>query len=163
MGIQPRMWRRGGVILGAILMVVIFNAPGSLVLAEGSSTPGVKWYSYQEGRALGKQEHKKVFLSFFADWCTYCHKMEKESFRDPAIVDYLNRHFISIRANSDKETDLASDFFVRGLPTTWFLTATGEKIAGQPGYIPPQQLLQLLKFIQSDSYKDMSLKEFLKQ
>lgn len=159
MGIQHRVWW----IASLVLLVFLIVTPGSLVPAKDSSAAGIKWYPYQEGLALGKQESKKVFLTFYADWCSYCHKMDKESFSNPAVVDYLNRHFISIKANSDKEDKLARDFFVRGLPSSWFLTAKGEKIAGQPGYIPPKQLLELLRFIQSDSYKDMSLKDFLKQ
>ncbi|MGB5986851.1 MAG: thioredoxin family protein [Desulfobacterales bacterium] len=157
MGIQQRISRLAGIVL--LLGLGLLHP--DMARAADSPASGIKWYSYQEGLALGKQENKKVFLTFYADWCSYCHKMDKESFRNPEIADYLRRHFISVKANSDRETQLAQDFFVRGLPSSWFLSAKGEKIAGQPGYIPPKQLLQLLKFIQSDSYKDMSLKEFV--
>lgn len=157
MEMRLRSWCYSVLIL--LIIIGVFNL--DVAVAAGKQTSGVKWYTYSEGLALGKQESKKVFLTFYADWCAYCHKMEKESFQNAEIADFLNRHFISIKANSDKETKLAREFFVRGLPSNWFLDAKGEKIAGQPGYIPPKQLLQLLRFIQSDSYKDMSLKEFV--
>jgi thioredoxin-related protein len=153
-----RLWRTTGLLL--LFAIGLLTPWGAQ--AGGKSTGGVKWYNYAEGAALSKQEGKKMFLTFYADWCSYCHKMDKESFRNPEIADYLNRHFISVKANSDKEAKLSREFFVRGLPSNWFVDANGEKIAGQPGYIPPQQLLQLLRFIQSDSYKSMSLKEFKK-
>ena len=140
-----------------ILGIVLILGPA---WAQDAGAKDIKWYAYEEGVALGKQEQKKVFISFYADWCSYCHKMDRESFQNAEVADYLNRHYIAVKADSDKETKLAREFFVRGLPSSWFLTAEGEKIAGQPGYIPPKKFLQLLRFIQTDSYKEMSLKEF---
>lgn len=37
----------------------------------------IKWYSYDEGMALGKKEGKKIFLHFYADWCHFCTEMKK--------------------------------------------------------------------------------------
>ena len=132
------------------------------VAAAADAAGGIRWFAYDEGMALGRQEGKKIFLSFHADWCAFCKKMEKESFSKPAIIDYLNKHFISIKVNTDEERDTAVKYFVRGLPVTWFLEPDGNKIGGNPGYIPPKQLLALLKYIHTDSYKTMQFNEFQK-
>ena len=132
------------------------------VAAAADAAGGIRWFAYDEGMALGRQEGKKIFLSFHADWCAFCKKMEKESFSKPAIIDYLNKHFISIKVNTDEERDTAVKYFVRGLPVTWFLEPDGTKIGGNPGYIPPKQLLALLKYIHTDSYKTMQFNEFQK-
>jgi thioredoxin-related protein len=125
-----------------------------------SSTERIKWISYNEGMTAGGKEGKKIFLSFYADWCTFCAKMDKETFKDPAIVKYLNEHFINIKIDTEKENEIARKHFVRGLPMTWFLESNGDKISSLPGYIPPDMFLQILKYIETDSYKKMTFKEY---
>lgn len=40
---------------------------------------------------------KPVLLSFYADWCTYCTKMERTGFRDPRVISTLNGKFYAVR------------------------------------------------------------------
>jgi len=86
-----------------------------------------------------------VFLHFYADWCGFCLKMAKETFRDSAVVSYLNENFIAIRVDFDKETATAEKYGVTGLPSNWFLTEMGQPIGSIPGYIAPDALLSLLR------------------
>lgn len=123
---------------------------------------GIQWMSYEEGRKRGEAEKKKLFLVFNADWCQYCMQMEKETFRNPSVVAYVNRNFIPIIVNSDKERSIASKYNVMGLPSTWFIAENGDRIGSRPGYIPPQEMLSILKYIGSDSYRTMSFKTFVK-
>jgi len=123
--------------------------PNSTVAAEG-----IKWYAYNEGMALGKNERKRVFLHFYADWCYYCKKMAKETFHDPSVVSFLNENLIAIKVDVDKEGKIASSYGVIGLPTTWFLEEKGDKIGPMLGYIPPDRLLSMLKRILAAPEKD---------
>ncbi|OGP92927.1 MAG: hypothetical protein A2156_10235 [Deltaproteobacteria bacterium RBG_16_48_10] len=86
--------------------------------------------------------------------------MEAESFADPEIVQHLNGHFITVRTNIDREKKIASNYYVRTLPTSWFLEPDGSKITNIPGYVNPDTFLVILKYIASGSYKRMTLKEF---
>ena len=124
---------------------------------------GIQWLSYAEGRQRGEAENKKVFLVFNADWCKYCLLMEKETFQNPTVIAYVNRNFVPVSVNSDKEQDIASAFDVRGLPSTWFISEDGNRIGNRPGYIPAKEMLKILKYIGSDSYLSMSFEAFLKQ
>lgn len=136
----------------------------SLILFGFSTTDAsdkINWYSYDEGLALAKQEGKKMFVHFYANWCAYCKKMENETLKNSAVIDSLNQDFIPVRVNSDKDRDLARKFYIRGLPSTWFVSETGEKISSLPGYISAKMLLNALKFIHTDSYKAMSFKDFI--
>ncbi len=128
-----------------------------------SATDGIQWQSYEEGISRGKAENKKVFLSFYADWCQYCKIMEKETFQNSAVIAYINRNFIPIRVNSDKEQKTAAIYNVRGLPSTWFLSEKGERIGNRPGLISASEMIPVLKYIQTDSYKSMSFNAFLKK
>jgi len=58
---------------------------------------GIRWYSYAEGIAIAKEENKKIFLYFWADWCQFCGKMESETLSKTAVIEFLNDKFIPIR------------------------------------------------------------------
>lgn len=123
----------------------------------------LEWHPYLQGMELGKVQQKKIFIFFYADWCGYCHKMEEETFADPETSSYLKQNFVLIKVNSDKAKDLASEYSVKGLPTSWFISPAGKKITRMPGYRPPEFFLPALKFINTEAYKKMSFKEFLSQ
>jgi len=63
-----------------------------LVLLVGGAASGpaaadkIDWHTYDSGMARSKFEKKKVFLHFYADWCTYCVEMERKTFKDPAVI-----------------------------------------------------------------------------
>ena len=143
------------VIPMAIYLMVLFG------FSTSNASDEIKWYPYEQGLALAKQEGKKIFVHFYADWCAYCEKMEKETLKNSAVIDYLNQNFIPVRVNSDKDRDLARNYYIRGLPSTWFVSETGEKISSLPGYISAELLLNSLKFIHTNSYKNMSFKDFI--
>jgi len=89
--------------------------------------------------------------------------MEAESFSHPEIIKFLTQHFIPVRVDVDKEKKIASAYYVRGIPTSWFLDPDGSKITNLPGYVDREMFLVILKYIASESYQKMTLKEFLKQ
>ena len=129
----------------------------TLVLLAVSCFPAdaaeIQWYPYREGVAAARNEGKKIFLHFYADWCTYCKKVASESFRDEKVVDYLTRNFISIRVDTERQKKIASRYRVRALPTTWFVSDRGENISSRPGYLPTALLFRILQYIHTDSYK----------
>jgi len=135
----------------------------SLAVAASADASQIRWYDYAEGTSLGKQKGKKVLLFFWADWCESCEQMKKETFRVPDVIAFLNKNFIPVKIDSENEKRLASQYMVRGLPTTWFLNERGERIGSRPGFMPPDLFLAILKYMHSDSYRSMSFSEFAKK
>jgi thioredoxin-related protein len=133
------------------------------VAVTRASEGGIQWMSYDEGTQRGQAENMKVFLVFNAEWCRYCIQMEKETFQNPTVVAYVNRHFVPISVNTDKYRDIAAKFNVTGLPNTWFISEKGKRIGNRPGYIPADEMLRILKYIGSDSYLTMSYKNFVEK
>jgi thioredoxin-related protein len=128
-----------------------------LVLSAGGAASGlaaadtIEWHSYEAGMARSKAETKKVFLHFYADWCTFCVEMDRKTFKDPAVIAALNRNFIPIRVDSDRNKEIAALFRVKGLPDSWFMDENGAVIGHRPGLIPPEQLLAILKVVMTGS------------
>jgi thioredoxin-related protein len=144
----------------ACFLTLIIFILSSLSISFASSKR-INWYTYKQGIELNEKQGEKIFLYFYADRCTYCKKMEKETFNNYLFISYLNDNFIPIKVNSNKDIKIALDFGVRGLPCIWFIAENGERISSLPGYMPPERLLNILKYISTDSFKKMSFRKFM--
>lgn len=153
---MKKKWTLTIVALALMTTPIFSSATTSAEQAGG----GIQWMSYDEGRQRGEAENKKVFIVFNADWCRYCLQMEKETFQNPTVIAYVNRNFVPVSVNSDREERIAAKYSVRGLPSTWFIAENGDRIGNRPGYIPAEEMLSILKYIGSDSYRTMSFKAF---
>jgi uncharacterized protein YyaL (SSP411 family) len=69
--------------------------------------------------------------------------MDDTTYKDSAIIEYINTHFIPIRVDNDHQPDINSRYNVGGWPSTVFLTPHGGSIAGVT-YLPSDQLLPML-------------------
>lgn len=123
----------------------------------------IQWQSYDNGIEMIKNQNKKGFLHFYTDWCTYCKIMNKETFVDSKVIDYLNENFVPIRVNAEKEREVAKKYGVSRFPNTWFIAEDSTTLSSQPGFIPPEMLLNMLKFLNTDSFKEMKFSEFIEK
>ncbi|MGM0656717.1 MAG: thioredoxin family protein [Thermodesulfobacteriota bacterium] len=161
------LYNRSALDLGAQVPQVNIEPPA----AEGQATQNISmtgsrnisWNDYTPGMALAGKQGKSIFLYFHAPWCGYCVKLKQETFTDDRIKAYLNDHFVSIGVDTDKREKLARQWGVRGLPSMWFLEADGEKINSLPGFVDADQLLSILQYIHTQSYKTMNFQEYVQQ
>jgi thioredoxin-related protein len=132
-------------IAKALVLLTVLLA-GAAASAQAAADK-IEWHTYESGMARSRFEKKKVFLHFYADWCTYCAEMERKAFKDPVVIATLNRNFIPIRVDTERDQQTSSLYRVKGLPDTWFISESGEIIGHRPGYISTEQLLGILNVI----------------
>ena len=149
------------VILVLALLCGLMVPMASQSLAEPAAT--VAWQDYETAQKAAQGQSRKFLLYFYTDWCGYCRKLDKETFSDKAVADYINSNFIPVRINSEKMPKIAGRYSVSGVPDLRFVSAKGEDIARWPGYIEASKLLPMLKYIHTDSYQTMSYGEFIKE
>lgn len=146
----------------AVLMILLIAGVG-VAGADNNWKEMVQWQTYAQAQPGKNSANRKIFIYISSKRCGYCRKLEKESFTNPTITDYLNKNYTAIHVDGDKEGQLAMRLGVRGVPDLRFHTQQNEPIARLPGYVPPETLLNLLQFVQTDSYKTMALNDFVKQ
>lgn len=67
----------------------------------------VDWYSWSdEAFEKAKNENKPIFLSIGYSTCHWCHVMERESFEDEEVANYLNKYFITIKVDREERPDI---------------------------------------------------------
>lgn len=132
------------------------------VLADRGTSDKINWASYANAQSR-KDDNRKYFIYFYSEQCGYCNMLEKKTFSDKEVIDYINSNYTPIKINASKEFQLASKFGIQGVPDLRFLTPKGDKIARWPGFIETKRLLPLLQFIHTDSYETITYKDYLKQ
>lgn len=159
---------------GILLFILSSSFTGFAQNSENSARDTIpfNWKSMGEARELAQQEGKKVLIYANAVWCTYCKKQEKEVFSQQNVQDLTNEHFYTVwldieseeklifRGEEVSQRDFARAMRITGTPTFIFLDSKGEIIAGQPGFIPEDLYLQILRFVSTDAYLDQSFEEF---
>ena len=67
----------------------------------------VDWYPWGEAAfAKARAEDKPIFLSIGYATCHWCHVMERESFENPSVADFMNAHFVSIKVDREELPDV---------------------------------------------------------
>lgn len=92
---------------------------------------------------LAKDGNKLIFVDAYADWCTYCHQLDKEVYTDSSVIAYFSEHFINVKLDTESEYGqiLAQQFGISSLPTLIFITPAETPFQTIEGFIPAPTLL----------------------
>ena len=137
-------------IKSVVLYTVVLAALSLGFSQDDATSKEIEWQSYQDGMSRGKFEKKKIFLHFYAEWCSACKTMAENTFKDPGVVNSLNNNFIPIRVNVDRQKQTSDMYRVKVLPDTWFISENKDIIGHRTGYIAPEQLNKILKSLLDD-------------
>ena len=106
-------------------------------------------YEQHFGAALQKadREKKELMLMYSATWCPECEYMKDVVFKDRKIAEYIEKHFVVLVLDIDKDT-LPKQFHFIGIPTFFFVNGEGKETDKIIGGSKADIFLQKLKAIQ---------------
>lgn len=143
----------------------------TLSLPAGAAST-VSWQSYAQGLVQARQSQKYVLMQFYADWCHYCHLMEKDLATQPQLKKMLQRHFVPVRIDKGSnrpmiyqgrqvpEKQLLTLYRVPGPPTLVVLEPDGKVIARVSGMLDTEKLELLLGYVSSGAYKNLTMDQY---
>jgi len=108
----------------------------------------VDWHPWSpEALSKAKELDRPIFLSIGYAACHWCHVMERESFEDEAIAEFLNQHFVCIKVDREERPDLDEIYMNAvqlltgsgGWPLSVFLMPNLEPFVGGT-YFPPRDM-----------------------
>ncbi len=115
----------------------------------------------QEMEAVQKKasdQQLMLFVDVYATWCGPCKMMDRDVYTDPAVAEYMNANFISVRM--DGETDYGRVYAaaqeLEGYPSMFIFSMNGEPISKVVGFTPAEQLVSTLKAT-VDGYKEIRI------
>ena len=117
----------------------------------------VHWYAWGPAAfARARAENKPIFLSIGYSTCHWCHVMERESFENYEVAQFINEHFVAIKVDRERRPDIDTIYMTAvqmltgrgGWPMSSFLTPAGQTFFGGT-YFPRAQFLDLLRRVEA--------------
>ena len=119
----------------------------TLLLTGPATSAGIKWErSFEEALKKAKASRKPILVDFWADWCGWCHRLDKTTYVDPMVVRKAEE-FVAVKVNTEgtrKEAEIAIRYDVQSLPTILFLSPEGHQVHRLNGFQGPGQFPRTL-------------------
>ena len=144
----------------------------------------LKWVTFEEAIELNKTEPKKLLIDLYTDWCGWCKKMDRDTYTNVQIINVINKNFYPVKFNAEQRESVTFDghtfkFVARGsrgvhelaaaltqnklsYPTTVFMDEQVRIIQPLPGYLGPDKMLPILKYIGEDHFKSITWEDYQK-
>ena len=129
---------------------------------------GLSWYHIDDLDEMNLG-NRRVMIDMYTSWCGWCKVMDKKTFTDPAVVEYLNENFVLVKFNAERRdpvefqgetyewlntgrrgvNKLAMKMMNGrlGYPTLVYLDSNLNKIKSVPGYKKPDELMRDLQLL----------------
>lgn len=148
------------------ILLMLFVVLGTLA----TQAQEIKWMSLDEALAAQKKDAKPIFMDVYTDWCGPCKMLDKNTFHDKAVVQYINANYYAVKFNAEgdgsvmykgkkysnpnyvankKGRNSVHEFTkflkVRAYPSMMIFDSKGNLEEPIVGYLKPDQLLSVLK------------------
>ncbi len=108
----------------------------------GKVSGKIAWItSFDEALVAAEKKDKPIMIDFYADWCTWCHRLDNDTYSDD-VVATKSKDFVNLKIDADASRDLVEKYRIRGLPTVLFLDHKGQEVHRMVGYKPPKDFLK---------------------
>lgn len=156
----------------------------SLSFKPSTKEKSINWITFEQAVAAQKKNPKKIMLDAYTTWCGPCKMLDKNTFTNPDLIDYVNKNYYAVKFNAEgnevvnfkgksytnpnfdpKKTgrnsqhELSKLLGVSAYPTILFLDENTAIITPIIGYRTAQELELFLKFFKENKHKEITTKE----
>lgn len=68
-------------------------------MVSGQTQAKINWINFNQLSDSLKLNQKKVFVNFYAEWCSYCKEMDRTTFQNTEVIEQLNEKYYSVKMN----------------------------------------------------------------
>jgi len=108
--------------------------------------------SWESAFDRANSEDKPVLVSFEAEWCVWCKKLDSTTYRDSEVMSLISGSLVPLVLDVDNEgRELSDTHGVESLPTVLVFSPAGEVQGRINGYLPPGQFIEAVSDILQES------------
>jgi thioredoxin-related protein len=134
----------------------------------------IKWMSIDQAFEAIKKEPRKIVIDVYTDWCGWCKVMDKNTFSDAKVIDFVNKKYYAVKLNAEQAgqikvgdktytyPDLASALMQGRMsyPTIVYLDEKFNMIQPIPGYQDAKAFHQVITFLGDDHFKKTDFEKY---
>lgn len=147
-----------------------------------SAEKGIRWLSFEEMQKAQKVKPKKVIIDIYTDWCGWCKRMDKTTFSNPAVAEYVNENFYAVKFNAESKAsvlfngkefsnpsryhDLAIYLMngQAGFPTSVYLDANLQPLTAPiASYLDAKQFETIVNYLNTESFRTTPFEQYQQQ
>ncbi len=176
------------------LLTLSFLFLGIQLFAQSAATDNkgssINWVSFEEAIKLQQKKPKKILVDVYTVWCGPCKMMMANTFTDPIIIEYINKHYYAVKFNAEGPDSVkVKDHVFRNpnykperansrngtheltysiaqvngsvaYPTIVYFDEKLNIIQAVQGYMTPQQIEPILSYFAEDKYKTVKWEDY---
>ena len=147
-----------------------------------SGTGELEWLKLGDISSKMDKEKKPVLIDLYTNWCYWCKVMDKKTYSNPQVQEYLQSHFYLAKVDAESRDDInwknksyaynksykVNDFAVfltagrLSYPSTIIIVDEIDTPIAIPGFMEPKELELIVKYFGEGMYKTKSFPEFQK-
>jgi thioredoxin-related protein len=152
-------------------------------LPEASASSPVNWLTLQQAEDSVRTNGKPILIDLYTEWCGWCKVMDKKTYANKKVAEYLQRKFYSVKLDAETRRDIvwkgkkfsfnpnyrANDFSVYltngnlSYPTTVIIPAGNGEPQAIPGYLEPKDFELIVKFFGEEKFGNVSFEDYRKK
>jgi thioredoxin-related protein len=130
------------------------------------------WMSLQEVEAAMQKEKRPILIDLYTDWCGWCKVMDKKTYSNQHVIDYLQEKFYPVRLdaetretlqwgnkaynyNAENKTNDLAIYLTYGrlsYPTTVIIPTDNSGPQPVPGYHDPKEFELIVRYFGDGKY-----------
>ena len=154
--------------LAAVVLLTLAGA--TFPVPEPKSA--VSWLSVDEATVKLEKEKRPVLIDLYTTWCGWCKQMDKKTYSNKAVAEYLNDKFYTVKFDAESRSPITWQgktynynaqykinefalYLAHGqleFPTT-IIIVPGEAPQAIPGYLEPRDIEPLVKYFGEGAYR----------
>ena len=102
---------------------------------------------WEKAKKKALKTDRYIFVDAYTDWCGWCKVMDKKTFTDGGVANFINDRFIPLKLDMEEGIgmQLAMKYRVNSFPTFLFFNPQGRLVYKSFGYQEPDQFMESLK------------------
>lgn len=142
----------------------------------------IQWITIEEAYAKMQKEPRKVLVDVYTDWCGWCKVMDRETYKNAEVIDYINKKYYAVKLNAEQRETITLgnqrfEFIAEGqkgihqmalaltnnqpsFPTTVFLDDKFQMIQPLPGYMKAKEFHEVITFFGDNYNKKESFEDY---
>lgn len=123
----------------SLALAACFSLATPVHAEKKPATSPIHWQkNLQAAHKAALKSGKPILIVFGAEWCFYCHKLEKETLGDAKTSRFINERFVTVKLDLDKDKKAAKILNVKSLPASIVVDTDANLLGKIVGYQQPK-------------------------
>jgi len=166
-----------------IFFIILFTGlSGFRTDSSHVNKEGIQWLTIEQAYAMNQKEPRKILIDIYTDWCGRCKVMDRETYKNAEVIDYINKKFYAVKLDAEQTGAITLgnqkfEFIPQGqkgvhqlalaltnnqpsYPTTVFLDDKFQMIQPLPGYMKAKEFHEVITFFGDNFHKKESFEDY---